>query len=690
MTADLNIVLNEALPRWAALTGTKLGATSFKLYPFSDSSFNEYDLSRYIKDLNKTRTLDLSGTTTILMLRGLFTAYVSELHFSSKELLTDPTAADAQLAELRSFRALLHQEICDEAVEEFQETLRAATVHYGYDAGRLDKLFTDELQLGCLRRDAFLSLQTLDAHQFSQGPRGASDSLHYNPKVYEFWNINSFLAALRHQRVAGITMALIRDLADVYRSYFALGLRNGETITLLTDFQEGPHPDFYQMTRRPDRRLDDRAAQHWFPYQFLQQLGDDAEELSFPRESALVPLNTEAVPIGELSALEPEQFVWTALLFNLIARRFGQEDHRIDELSYTGEMVIEPHALIEESSALVKANHYQPLVLPAVTLETATQEAADTEESVGHNAWMEERYAKRVPPIVFNVVGRHAALGAAKKVVKRLPPPPDCDNHPEIPWGAEAREEKLVLRGLDPTMFGTREQIVKNRAWTARVNLMQGVQRLAETDYAKNRNRIWEWFRKHVEKNAETILDAVAHGEFVAPCAFWRSRYHEEGEKRTPFPAHDSMVWVERDILAQYAGRNLSYAFPGLYGTSRGVTLGTFDKYNLKSKCYIRPAVGASVFTTFTPNNPKAVALLAGVDVSKLPWPLQHWYSDEPYTGNSILSRVDPVDWILDNPWRRLRFTVTVALCKRAFKARRKALGLDPNIKVPTRQEPEY
>jgi hypothetical protein len=351
-------------------------------------------------------------------------------------------------------------------------------------------------------------------------------------------------------------------------------------------------------------------------------------------------------------------------------------------------MVVEPHALVEASSALVKAGHYEPLVLPPLTLESTTQEAAGTEEPVGHNAWMEERYAKRVPPVLLDVVGERAALKAAEKALKRLPPPPDCDQPTAFRrWDANAEDVELNLRALDPTAFGTRERVTKNRVWTARVNLMQGVQRLAEADYAKNRDRIWAWYRKHVEKNAEVLLDAVAHGEFIAPCAHWRSRYGEDGEPdhNNPFPAHDSLVWVERNIVAQRTDRDLWRAFPGLYHY-RGVTLGVIDKQTAKAKCYLRPTVGATVFTTFTPNNPQALAKLAGIAPSKVPWPLQNWYSEEPYTGNSILSRVDPADWILDNPWRRMSFGVTVSLCKRAFKARRKALGLDPNIKLPTRE----
>jgi len=94
--------------------------------------------------------------------------------------------------------------------------------------------------------------------------------------------------------------------------------------------------------------------------------------------------------------------------------------------------------------------------------------------------------------------------------------------------------------------------------------------------------------------------------------------------------------------------------------------------------------VTASIMTIFTPNCPEALSVFLGLPVDKLPWQMQHWYPSgvEPYSGNAILDRCDPVDWVLENPWTRFSFRVGVPFSKRAFNARRKALGL-PSKQVP-------
>ena len=176
---ELNKILNEAIPRWAKLTGTKLGTNKFTFVVGSDSEFQSYDLKTYIDDLNESRAIDMSGTTAILLLRGLFEAYVEEKSVTLHTLLYDPKSVEASTAKLRDFHALITRPVCEEAATAARETLRAAAVHYGYDLGKLKEQLADERALGQLRLAAARSLDKLATHQFCQGPRGGKP-LQYN------------------------------------------------------------------------------------------------------------------------------------------------------------------------------------------------------------------------------------------------------------------------------------------------------------------------------------------------------------------------------------------------------------------------------------------------------------------------------------------------------------------------------
>ena len=672
MADELNKILNDAIPRWAKLTGTKLGAKSFTFTIGSNSEFQSYDLQKYLDDLNESRSLDMSGTTAILLLRGLFEAYVQEQSFKVHALLYAPDKVEATLKKLREFHALITQAPCEQAVTAFKETLRAAAVHYGYDLGKLKEHLADDRSLGQLRLAASRSLDRLAAHQFTQGARDPKP-LQYNRQIFEFSSINSFVYALRRQLISGITLALIRG-EDVYKTYFVLGLRNGETTTILTDFEEGAHPEYHNMTRRPDRRLEERSRLHWFPYRLLEE--DPVKHKHLKDKTALVPLDAKAVPIEEITNLEPSEFVWLTLLFDLIAAKFDRDDYKTPELSYTGEMVVTPHVLVDARSALVLAGQYAPLMLPKLTVETATPKLAGNHKPLSHNTWLEDRYRERVPEILLDVVGERMALTVGKEIAKLLPGeikdadvPPARRQPGVITWGgSDRRLAPIVPQALDPSYFGTQKDIERTRAWYARINLIQGVQRLATAEFAAKHALILSWYRKRIERNMAFLWKAVAHAELKAPTTTWASR-EDHG-----FPSKDKLRWKETNILQQKQAPR----YNPLYSGRGSVQFGGWDDQRGYNTCALDPPTRATVFTAIEPDNPRALALLMGISEKKLPWPLQHWSTREPYTGNSILSRIDPQDSWLDDPWRHLELRLTISLSKRAYNRLRKEHGLEP------------
>jgi hypothetical protein len=669
---DLNTILNEAIPAWVELTGTKLGTNSYTVQVNSQSEFQSYDLKKYVDELNDARTLDMSGTTAILLLRGLFEDYVAEKSVSASALLRDPGAAETLMKGLRAFHAQITTPACEEAVTSFKETLRDVAVHYGYDVSSLKKHLANERQLGELRLAASRSLDRLSTHQFTQGLRDAKP-LQYNREIFEFSNINSFVHALHRQMVAGITLALIRP-EDVYQAYFVLGLRNGETVTILTDFAEGAHPEYHNMTRRPDRRLEERSRQHWFPYRLLD---DDAVKRK-KQKTALVAIDAKAHPIEKITNLNPSEFIWLTLLFDLITAKFDRDDYKTPELSYTAAMVVAPHELVDASHALVQSGRYAPLVLEPLTPTTATPELADTEKPNGYNAWLEERYRDRVPAMVLDVVGQRRALEVGKAASKLLPRAIKEEKLPSLRKqrgvfgrGPDYRLKPLEPLALDPTYFGTRKEIERNRAWYARNNLIKAVQLHATAEFAAKHEMILSWYRKRLERNMAALWKAVAMGELIAPSTVWASRDGHDD----PFPSEDTLRWKEENIVEQKQGKRWHDAF----GWARpGISFGGWNADRRDHFCALDPSLRANIFTDFQPDNSRALALLMGIPEKKIPWPLQHWTTLEPYTGNSILRRIDPQDSRLDDPWRHLDLRVTIFLSKRSYNRVCKEHGITP------------
>lgn len=713
----INDLVNEALHRWMRLTGAVFDEDGNLKRKAKNCPWEPWTLSQLTTGLNESRDLDPSGLTTFMMLRGMVESYLRDIKYSAETLILSPETIESQLGPMRAVREVLENPEVVSIIAAFQKQIRDAAVHYGVPPGKhmdaLEKLIEDKYDLAIIRRDALLSSRRLEAHQFTQGE---SDTLppKYSPDVYEFWNVNSLLLAMRAQKFGGISVVLIRDPEQALNSYFIFAIKNKFTFTILTDIQKGPHPAYNRMSRRPDRNLERRAAQNWFPYDLIgirevKNAEGETERLVAEVRKQIVPINVEAIPIKPIRDLEAEQFVWTILMFDLIRDRFWVKNERLPELSYTGEMVVEPQALVGAHGSLVKEGLYIPLEMPRLTREDVTAEktAAQWErEPTAFNGWMVERYGSKVPEEVFNPVGPQAQLLLeAKADDPSFLPVTTTEAYYGI---AGSRKERPHFETLSAVTFGHKEEIKKDRLWVARVNQMKAIQRFADEEFEREKDSVIAWYDAAIEKNREFLLNACAVGELMLPS--WKARQmvgvgatdeeHEErgkdrrGEVQAMSQKAGDSWWKAHKSYGFHTpkhglGKRVEEEVPSRSWRRRTRTI----HYHV---CAERPDVKASIFTVITVSCPEALAVICGVKVGELPWPLQHWYDDHPYHGNSILDRLDPEDWVLKNPWMPegwrstgLKLEVGISLSKSAYNARRKALGLPPKVVEETKKRDE-
>lgn len=671
----LNDILNEALPLWGQVAGildehgedADAKASAGKPYRIC----RHYDEKGHAEDLSGSRLCDPSGRTTLLLLRGLAEHYLREAEISVLDLVRRFDEVSPAIDRGRRLLALLFGPEVEQAVAEARGELVAACDHYELDAEhRAAVLSLPDYEVGILTYHARRSLEKLRRFDFAQAEGSGSPG--YNPWVCEFWNVASIVEALATQKVSGVTLVLFRDPRSSFQSYFALAIRSGGTISIFTDRPDDPHPAFADMARRPDRDLQRRAARHYFPYDLLnfEEREDPASRSGRTRlyeeqRHQVAPIDTVGVRVRLVRDLKPDQFVWLAGVFRevLVASERGD---RAPALAYTANMVREPAALQARCAALQAPGAYVPLELPPVTREDLAPEAIASQwerPSTGFNRWMVDRYGARVPEEAFNVVSEAEAerLLPALREQGLLPPAPEA-------WRPE-RDKRSPLRTLGPNHFGTAEAIDRDRKWAARVNQCQVVQRLAETEHKAEADKVLKWYRDAVERGTDRFAQALAVGVLELP----EVRFAQMGDDEDPKQgSHNALA---RNV--RVADKDTTDCHGKLFRYSDYFTLGRKDR-SWKFLCLDREVV-ASVAGLISPTCPEAIAVLCGVRVADLPWPLRHWYSSEPYSGNHILNRLDPEDWVLKNPWLRLRLGFVVALSKTAYRARRRAAGLDPD-----------
>lgn len=664
-TSSNQPLLLQALELWREITGIDPAATSMRL--------SDWALRETFKELQEAIDLDPTEVTANLLLTYFINTYLADRTVSLFDLINGRDQIEARLEKPRALLAILNRPEVVNSREDFIAALRAALGFYeAADREDVMRLLSQPDDIAILRRDALRSIARLRVDQFLDGgSEPANFRPVYNRTVHQWWNINSMLAAATRMP-SGVSLNLIRH-PDAFQSYFCYTIRNGGNLFVLTDTPEYSHPLQGFMSRRPDRALSKRAARNWFPYDLLNLKYDDEAKQLYVEESkhrGLVAYQNAALPLKSVAELPAAELVWTSMMFDLIVEKFWRRGFKAPALSYTAEMLKSDAVLIEAAkTANLPVPAYQPVGLAALTKDDVSADAC-AENEVGRkfhepNRWMEDRYGKRVPDSVLNLLGTPEQVFALKSTTGEASTV-EGKFHSLTDWQKEdLLAGRQQLEKVDATSFGSREQIEADRKFIARANFATHINALAAAEFEARQDEVAAWYRARVNANAPELLRWCSNPELWVDDGVHSGFSHHSGrvgavrsKEIKPNSMH-SEAHLTRRILKRYDLATEKFPYP------IGMTLGQQHGHWVP-RCYLN-GTKASYAAIFHPGNAAELALLAGCAVEDLPDVLQHWSLLREYTGNSILDRVDPMLWRAQNPWVRLNLSVCIGFSKRGM-----------------------
>lgn len=672
---DFLALANHIIERW-------IGAAQIPTDKFGCG--NKYYEQKDLMKIAETTLWDPTGVTALMLLYGVVESYVVDMKFTGVQVLDNLDDLQKTLFPLKELRNSLRVPELTELFEDKAATWAEAMSFYGVDRDDV-RSWLNPFQMGQLQRDAFYSINKLEAHQFLCG-EGSKTPLKLNDSVWEVWNVNSMLRIIRDQPESGISIFLVRTPNGLH-SYFSVGIKNGDNVVILTDRDR--HDNILQqgLKRRPDRDFQKRMENHRFPYGLVGvKASEEENRLYVETRNDLVPYQSKAIPLSKVSNLLPDEILWIWLLADLINKKFWKNQFRLPELSYTGEMVINPSALVGDG-ALAKSGVYTPLMLPPLTNSEVSSDNTKgmwRRNPTGHNDWMDKRYGAQIPDQVYNLIGEAAEkdwrgrVETAPKLIGVDGSAPDVQ-HGFDDFGRSIIEDIVVggislpvhkVHGLVPTDFGNEKHIKKARVFAARCNRAAALQKLADAEYAKEYEFFTKWYRDKVTENIQTLMAAVPSEVFEVK---WEGRASFGGDGKVPE--------YKNILVVKHLSSSVVY-------TKTHTTPNTVTWHNgsMHVPCLIDPNRPASVAAIFTPDGPSGIAKLCGVPESDLPWPFVHWSREEAYTGNHILDDIDPVEWRLHNPWIKFPSAYTICLSKTEYNRLRHKAGLPRKEILPSKE----
>nr|WP_250808614.1 hypothetical protein [Neorhizobium tomejilense] len=652
----------EALDLWMQITGVTPETTSFTMGTWHHSD--------ELRTLKEALELDPTEITANLLLGNYARQHFKNTHVTQEQLLADTAGVLALLEKPRRLMAILDRPEVIERRDRFIANIAQALDHYGAgDRADIKQLLADNDAMAWLRRDALRSMATLSVHQFLDGdPEPENVKPVYYRFVNQWFNVNSLLDAAASQ-APGVSLNLVRDPND-FQSYFCFAIRNGGRLFVLSDVPENAHPMQPMLTRRPDKDMDRRIAKNWFPYELMGlAYNEENGQLYFDRseEKGLVVGQSQALPLRPISKLGPHETVWIAMMFGLIVDRFWRRGHTEKQLSYTAEMVrVQDKMITAAQKSGLPVKGYAKIDMKPLTLEDVrkAENNADAYGSRGgdNHAWMEARYGDRVSEDTLNVIAspeRHHVLRLASGEMNDTK-----RRHEESTFYRADRSVALVnVEKLPSTTFGSREKLEADRRFIARYNYAIQIGALARNEYEKRKEEVRTWYRGMVDANVETlktwVQDRVLWMESPGTNSmFAGTRYH---------PFKDNGRSEERCIRSFSKPWNLESSYETSIQLGNGAYyFGGWD--NRRGSLCVVNGTKASIGFVFCPVNAVEIAVIAGCGVNDLPDVLQHYNLETNHQGNQNLTRVDPMEWAVDDPWEKLDMRVGFFLSKRGFK----------------------
>ncbi|MBY3432631.1 hypothetical protein HFN89_00390 [Rhizobium laguerreae] len=670
----------EAFDLWQDIIGVEAGSSSYTI----GTAHHRGEFER----LREALELDPTEITANLLLGYYARKHFRDAHVTQAELLADTDGILALLEKPRRLLALLERpEIVERRDLFISSVARALEMYDAADRDDVKELLANHDSMAFLRRDALRSMEKLSVHQFLDGdPESAEVRPVYYRFVHQWFNVNSMLDAVARQ-APGVSLNLIRDPND-YQSYFCFAVRNGGRVFVLSDVPENAHPMQPMLSRRPDREMDRRVAQNWFPYDLMGlAYNEENGRLYFDRseQKALVVGQSEALPLKPISKLGAPETVWTAMMFGLIADRFWRKGHTEKALSYTAEMIrVEDKMLTAATKSGLPVKGYAKIDAKPLAREEIMHPDVETAKAFGprksfDNLWLEERYGHLVSEESLNVIAsperqHRLALATGEISDSRTP-------HTEFRFSSDSRVVNTVkVEKLPSTFFGSKEKIEADRLFVARYNYAVQVNALARNEYEKRKGEIVDWYRAKVDANAETLKSWVGDYVLWVPAKGDHARftgrgYHPNGEQRLrsfAFPWELSNTYERSN--------NLGFGSHSIGGwDSRGAL------------CAVNETKATYAFT-FCPANAKELAVVAGCAEDDLPDVLRHYNIDVGYGGNHLLDRLDPAEWAIDDPWAGLDMRVGIFLSKRGFaklcaNSVRPPYWVEHGVEAETRQD---
>lgn len=199
-----------------------------------------------------------------------------------------------------------------------------------------------------------------------------------------------------------------------------------------------------------------------------------------------------------------------------------------------------------------------------------------------------------------------------------------------------------------------------------------------KSEVESRKDEITEWFKERIEQNRDALIRAAASQQMIVEKSRKVKGVRFGGGLTRPVIGEAE---ENRDIVGKIHLAPSGCVYCGWSWYGAGILYLDSGRMNDKRHhvCAIDGKSKSTFFVQFCPVCPSDVAAICGCEVRDLPDLVRHHFSsEEPYSGNHLLNRIDPMEWVVRNHlWEAVRFCTVACFSKKGYNTARKAVGLN-------------
>ncbi|MBE8232499.1 MAG: hypothetical protein HAW67_02100, partial [Endozoicomonadaceae bacterium] len=308
-TPKLPRLLKIVLTLWEQASDSQVHPTGVVSFSFGSGGWTPYDVNKYLKNFLET---DPSGAVAAI--------YLEQSIKDLQSYLESKIISDTQLVALGKLQWIFEQtsyiEFKQDQISQLINKVRPFKAELSTsEIGFIEQLPIFEIEHSTRSFNHYKKLNVCTGEVATQSPV-------FSKLIFEVASVEELVTKMKHLPT-GFALCLVKN-SNPADSYFAIAVKNGGNLTILSDVPSYAHPLQEQMMAARNNRYNMERHCEYLPYELMNLTWEDKGRTCTDESTSksIIDPSTDIKILGNFNQLSIKQMLWIGHFFELCYERY--------------------------------------------------------------------------------------------------------------------------------------------------------------------------------------------------------------------------------------------------------------------------------------------------------------------------------------------------------------------------------